>query len=802
MYAELLCATLFSSQLVADLEPGEDAPYPLAPEILASNGVRALFFDGNDLVSTDGTEAGTVELVPRINSAELAVFDGRFYIAGSLGRLGNGLFTTDGLTLPTLVIPVFGLIDQLRVVGGKLSFHVEDNGGENYFLGDGTQLGTYGLFSNLNFNEGGLRALLEHRGTYYFFSSRPRVSFFASDGTRDSAVLKDRLQPRAAQEVFAVAAGGQIFVVFDRLFYRGNEDGFSSVRNGEIGGLTAVGDKAIFYTRGVLIATSTTGEETVLDSADAPRALETCGEHAYFVGSSIIRTDGTLADTNSWAPPHQNASGVDFACAGGRALYWICSPELTTLNDAENDAELGIAQSCAEKNRAALVDGKLLYTLGNALWLDDEDPAAPDTPFWWRNSPRSSYPLPLFTAGDYLYLRTGDRVIRWNGTDFPSSIGAPSLVVDFGDRVLAHYERGLSVVDGVELEQRLVFRTGVSLGSHAAMVAVDDDGERLYCAGETELRATGSLARNVQKIVPIGRGRAMVQQDLAWSELDCETATLDSFDEAFPVDFARAGEKVIFFDQSAVRVFGTGEALVSFDAPNPELLFHAHERVLLYRDGGFIRRTDGTRDGTSILFPDTFQSYTRAGDQFVFADCAGLTFASGEPGDVRRVELGNFCDSEIFGLADGRVVFARHTESGIEPWISDGAQSGTMLLADIEPGISSSFPRNFAAFGKKLVFAARQRNVGEELFQIEFPEVIENPSLEFPVLSERPPDLKDSGCGCSSAKTADPSALALLLLLWYTTRRRGAATDSNLVFRARRRAHGASFPSGEGASPR
>ena len=53
---------------------------------------------------------------------------------------------------------------------------------------------------------------------------------------------------------------------------------------------------------------------------------------------------------------------------------------------------------------------------------------------------------------------------------------------------------------------------------------------------------------------------------------------------------------------------------------------------------------------------------------------------------------------------------------GIEPWISDGTESGTFLMGDINPGPSSSQPHNFIYWRGQVYFEAGDFEHGRELW--------------------------------------------------------------------------------------
>ncbi|MEK7951747.1 ELWxxDGT repeat protein [Luteolibacter soli] len=61
-------------------------------------------------------------------------------------------------------------------------------------------------------------------------------------------------------------------------------------------------------------------------------------------------------------------------------------------------------------------------------------------------------------------------------------------------------------------------------------------------------------------------------------------------------------------------------------------------------------------------------------------------------------------------------------EHGTELWRSDGTANGTLLMADIAPGSTSSHPAGLKVIGTKLYFTATRRDVGRELFSIDLPQ--------------------------------------------------------------------------------
>ena len=90
--------------------------------------------------------------------------------------------------------------------------------------------------------------------------------------------------------------------------------------------------------------------------------------------------------------------------------------------------------------------------------------------------------------------------------------------------------------------------------------------------------------------------------------------------------------------------------------------------------GSELWRTDGTHSGTSLVKDICYG--VNSSQITAISSVTGLIYFSGNDG---------------------------HT--GSELWKSDGTAAGTMLVKDIMPGADSSLPRNFTAFGDKVVFS-------------------------------------------------------------------------------------------------
>ncbi|MER2562790.1 MAG: hypothetical protein ABTQ32_18835 [Myxococcaceae bacterium] len=108
-------------------------------------------------------------------------------------------------------------------------------------------------------------------------------------------------------------------------------------------------------------------------------------------------------------------------------------------------------------------------------------------------------------------------------------------------------------------------------------------------------------------------------------------------------------------------------------------------------------------------------------------------------------------DVRWFSLDDG--------VHGFEPWLFDG--ESLQLMADLNPGVASSFPNFLGLARGRLVLEAGRADGTIGLTSLEFQPIPDDPTVPLP----------DSGCGCSGAAFANVLLAALVL---RTARRRRA----------------------------
>jgi ELWxxDGT repeat protein len=144
-----------------------------------------------------------------------------------------------------------------------------------------------------------------------------------------------------------------------------------------------------------------------------------------------------------------------------------------------------------------------------------------------------------------------------------------------------------------------------------------------------------------------------------------------------------------------------------------------------------IWRTDGTVDGTQLLlsldqgqffsFQDPQESFAATDGGAVFVVREGESYSlwrsTGTPQGTEAFSSGHNRISGLTSADHWALMLIDTPEHGGEPWATDGTASGTMLLADIEPGPEPSSPDSFLVHDGQALFAATSWEHGRELWR-------------------------------------------------------------------------------------
>lgn len=183
------------------------------------------------------------------------------------------------------------------------------------------------------------------------------------------------------------------------------------------------------------------------------------------------------------------------------------------------------------------------------------------------------------------------------------------------------------------------------------------------------------------------------------------------------------------------------------EEPNPELLTKSGD-LIYYRSffsssgvGRELYASNGTgNEGTSNLVKDIRpgpansnpSGFTDFNGTLMFLADDGihgteLWRSNGTDGstqmvkDIRPGSMGSSPIDSGLGVAIQNYLFFKANDGvhGNELWISDGLESGTNLVMDLNSGVSSSDPNHFVEFNGAVYFSAVVSGVGRELFKVE-----------------------------------------------------------------------------------
>jgi ELWxxDGT repeat protein len=77
---------------------------------------------------------------------------------------------------------------------------------------------------------------------------------------------------------------------------------------------------------------------------------------------------------------------------------------------------------------------------------------------------------------------------------------------------------------------------------------------------------------------------------------------------------------------------------------------------------------------------------------------------------------GDIANTSLYVLLDGRIAFSgKTTQSGIEPWSSDGTAAGTKMIAEIKPGAEGEV-LGFFELNNKIGFVTREPTLGRTMY--------------------------------------------------------------------------------------
>lgn len=697
-------------ELVRDFLQSSDTPSHSRPEYLFSNGERAFFFaddgQGRELWTSDGTAEGTrlvAELTPGAGPDYVSE-EPRFVASGDLvyflhedAFTGDvALWRTDGTpggTFPILhqvwwnaPVAPFGergaivAMDELYVTDGQTTHSfpyefysgpmVNANGVVYGFAGgtlwrtDGTAAGTRRVFDFEGYVDE--EQIVVHGGAVYLLvrGDSEAAEVWRSDGTTTVRVATLE-ESDEWPSLLAIDAG-----VFALVNSGATTHGMRIDANGASLAFAIPG-----YFRGFGVASR---DFFAFATTDPPRLWRSDGTFAGtraivddqpFYDSVVTRTH-VIYDSPSGLYAHDGMSAqlltervsgnLEIAEAGGRFLF--------SAEDDEHGAELWVSDGRA--SGTALLknihpdnhsEGSLARRIGDAIF------------FRARSEANGLEPWVIDAGGLHVIdVRKGE------------TSSHPRLFTEVNGRLLfvsnpvLYHPDGFSVTDGTALHSILLYDFTAQWQNDLASFPVAGDRAFLFGWGMgEEVWTTDGTYESTQ------RGTALPSVD-------------GDYD---PV----AANGVVFFvaDDALWRTDGTPSGTYAL-ASNVQQIHATPSRVFFVAHGNAhgveLWVSDGTLAGTHVvkdIRPGRDDAFPYYYDDF------GTVFQA---------------------LGDGIVFAANDGVHGVEPWFSDGTETGTYLLRDVAPGEASSMLPRFdregtASAGGFAYFVADDGVRGRELWR-------------------------------------------------------------------------------------
>lgn len=709
------------------------------------------YFEGDpgELWRTDGTVAGTVQIAALNNITELDAENGTLWFFDKITYEGGSpppdwdLWRSDGTVAGTVRVKELGNLKPKKLTAndsGAIFTGVISSNNVEPWVSDGTEAGTALL---LDLNPGSASADPEDfvgLGDSFFFTA---------------------ITPGLGREVWVTdgTAGGS-FVLTD------GHTGFSG--NTGPGDLTALGDEVFFRSTGPfgndpgseLWKTDGTVFGTTLvadlntEGDSAPSNLTSDGTRIWFaayadgIGSEVFAADTNGAQLIADLAPNIISSPTEMQFIeelNGRLFFladngtdgmepWISDgTEEGTVQLADiNPGFQGI-----EVQSHAVFDEWLYFSaqfnLDWQLWRTDGSPDGtvhliPGVQAFW-----------LATSNNKLWFAGDDPVNGREPWVLESKFGTPHLVKDLtpGDSYCRQFTpignvtvftaetegRGTEpwVTDGTEEGTFLLADVQPGPDGSSPGGFVEHQGLLYFVARtdfSTNIWSTDGTKEGTQL-------RLVVETELGVD---------------YPSNLTPLGDLIYFLADTDVA-FGfdpatdTGFPLGVADIDHGGLVPVGERLLLIQDDQATLLGYDGTPGVFETLktLPGSFPYYIYVeplGDiAFVQAGAELLTTDGTLAGTVLATELVPFPINEL-GVgdldatavgSDTRVLVGGYdTTNGFELWVSDGTGEGSFVLADIDPGLSNSYPAGYFRAGDNVYFAADDGVVGRELHAIPF----------------------------------------------------------------------------------
>ena len=736
--------------LVADLQQPKASVEYLSPQI---NGY--IYYTGyseatgNELYKTDGTTSTLVkDILPGTLSGiqyqkKVGMANKVFFTAND-GVNGVELWVSDGTTLGTTILKdiIPGINgsypENLTPVGSILFFTIIDGTVQKLYKTDGTALGTVFVQNIiLDTNSGDYTFHYNKAGTNLCFLKTDFSTFielWSSDGT-NTTLLKS----------FQYSFIYQPKEFLNKLYLAAND---------------GINGNELWRTDGTIAGTELFIDLTGDSGSSGVQDFSIIGSQMVFnSGSTLYKTDGTVGGTSDFLT--LTAYPSEFNSAGSYVLFhqnknnrmelWRTDGtaagtfNLKSYQNSDNNGNYLLA--------ALLPNGTCIFTIdtyengGQELWKTDGTVA--NTVFLKdiRAGIYGSNPNDFQILGTNLLFTSNDGI---NGKEIWKTDGTTGNTLRLTDNLPDLFHSSPSNL--TKSNNRLFFTTIINANLYS----------NLYCyiPSTNSLNSLGTLNSSEffpfnNKVIYGAYASSQSNQELYISDgtvagtsliKDINTGAVSSD----PSDFASMGSNVYFSAITAAngrelwKTDGTsvGTSLVKdinagIVYSDPRNLIALSPTTLLFfttNAAGFneLYKTDGTSGGTTnIISSPTFSKIYSFSPLAVMGGAAYFVYSNTNNGDyelwktdgstislVKDINTGNTGSFPSQFYVVGSILYfeANNGVNGRELWKTDGTNAGTVMVKDIEPGISNSAISSIFEFNGSIYFSANTA-LGAELWK-------------------------------------------------------------------------------------